>query len=239
MDFVREDNRITELPTKPPGRRGRRKNEDGPAIDDAQFVETLLAMVRREGISGLRMRRVAQVVGVSPKALYRYVNHKQGMLDILVDAILTRNMPVLADVDWEQQLRIIARSFRAAYRPYPGLLAAILAAGASVLGRPYAVRFKASAMSVFERAGVGGAGAHEIFVRFSVLIMGSVLYMESVECSDPPNPDADILDQCFEQNLDMFIADLKRITGVEFKGEKTPPSKASIARSQARVTSEI
>jgi AcrR family transcriptional regulator len=55
-------------------------------------VSSALALVDREGLSALSMRRLGAELGVDPMAIYYYVPNKDALLDAIVEA-------VMADID--------------------------------------------------------------------------------------------------------------------------------------------
>lgn len=201
----------TALEGRKPNRRGRRRNEDGPALDRERLAATLLDIARHEGVTGLQMRPVAVALGVSPKVLYNHVTDKQGMLEILVETILGECMPDVQAKPWDETLRAMARALHQAYKPYPGVLDVVLAQGCDVLQQPYTKWFHATAQGALAQAGVPPAKIYPVFVRFAVIVMGSVLYEESNARSTAPSESQESLDECFEDNVDMFLKDVERI----------------------------
>ena len=60
------------------------------------------------------MRRLAEELGVTPMSLYRYVESKDELLDVVVDALLeATRLPDELDNDWVAWLRESARRLRA------------------------------------------------------------------------------------------------------------------------------
>lgn len=71
---------IWTLP-EPPGR-------PTTSLSRAGILQAALAIVDAEGAPALTMRRVATAVGAStPMSLYRYVGSKDGLVDLLIDAV--------------------------------------------------------------------------------------------------------------------------------------------------------
>jgi TetR/AcrR family transcriptional regulator, tetracycline repressor protein len=199
-------------------RRGRRRRDEGPVLDRERLVRTLLEIAAKQGVAGLQMRTVSKMLGVSPKVLYNHVMDKRGMLDILVEAIMAESMPDLSVATWDERMREMARALRRAYRPYPGILEAVLGEGADVLQRPYTLWFHATALGALAEVGLCGDEAYEVFVRFAVLVMGSVLYGESTRRSVIPTESDEMLDRVFEKNLDMFLREVEQIHSTRGSG---------------------
>jgi AcrR family transcriptional regulator len=52
-----------------------------------RIVSTALALVDREGLASLSMRRLAATLGVDPMAIYHYLPNKAALLDAIVEAV--------------------------------------------------------------------------------------------------------------------------------------------------------
>ena len=65
-----------------PGRGERR-----PLTRDA-IVDAALALLDREGLSGLSMRKLAQELGAGAASLYWHVGNKEELLSLLLDRIV-------------------------------------------------------------------------------------------------------------------------------------------------------
>ena len=70
------------------GTRGaaRRRPPEQPLSRD-RIVSTALALVDREGLASLSMRRLAATLGVDPMAIYYYLPNKAALLDAIVEAV--------------------------------------------------------------------------------------------------------------------------------------------------------
>jgi AcrR family transcriptional regulator len=105
-----------EIFTEPPPRkRGRRRLDEGPALDRDRLIATLLTIVEREGLAAINMRRVARDLDVSPRLIYHHIRDKETMLVTLFDQILARHMPKLDGLDWQETLRAVAATAPQAY----------------------------------------------------------------------------------------------------------------------------
>jgi AcrR family transcriptional regulator len=75
------------------GRPGRRRGR----LSRELVMTTALALVDREGLSGLSMRRLAAELGVEAMALYRYAAGKDALLDGLVEAVFGEFLATLRE----------------------------------------------------------------------------------------------------------------------------------------------
>lgn len=79
-------------------RRGR------PAILDlSAVIEGALTLIERVGVDGLTMKALAQELGVTPMAAYRYVDNKQALLELVVTEVLSRTVAP-TEGTWDERL---------------------------------------------------------------------------------------------------------------------------------------
>lgn len=72
------------------------------ALSRTQIVDAAYAILRRDGLSGLSMRRLAQELGVQPGALYHYVASKQDLLAGVAERILAAGTQTVSTTDLAQ-----------------------------------------------------------------------------------------------------------------------------------------
>ncbi|MFF8905113.1 TetR/AcrR family transcriptional regulator [Streptomyces olivaceoviridis] len=108
---------------------GRRRRLSRPVVLDAA-----VALVDREGLAALTVRRLAADLGVEPMTLYRYTDGKEGLLDGLVEVFFAevngrlRTSVERARADaageprWRTELRRIARAFAGVVHAHPEVL---------------------------------------------------------------------------------------------------------------------
>ena len=107
-----------------------RKPRRGPApgLSLERIAAAGIALADAEGLAAASMRRVADAVGVTPMALYRYLPGKRELMDVMVEAALGEPAPPL-EGDGRAQLTAAAHAIRALHRRHPWLHEA-------TLGRP-------------------------------------------------------------------------------------------------------
>jgi AcrR family transcriptional regulator len=59
-----------------------------PVLTRAQIVAAAIALVDRDGLAALSMRRLAAELGVGPMTLYYHVPDKAGLEDLIFDAVM-------------------------------------------------------------------------------------------------------------------------------------------------------
>ena len=101
-------------------------------MDDKRrlILDQALALVDERGLAAMSMRAVAERVGLTSMALYPYVGGKDALLDGLVELLHvelgTAYGADLADIDWPERLRALARSVRALAHAHPGAFPLLL-----------------------------------------------------------------------------------------------------------------
>jgi AcrR family transcriptional regulator len=93
-----------------------------PALTRQRVVVEALALISTDGVEALSMRVLAARLGVVPGALYRHVQSKEQLQDLIVDG-------VLAEVDrevghlpsWTRQVAELARRLRSTLERHPGV----------------------------------------------------------------------------------------------------------------------
>jgi AcrR family transcriptional regulator len=89
-----------------------------------QVVAEALAVIAADGAGALSMRALAARLGVVPGALYRHVRSKEELCDLAVDGVLAEvQTQVDSDLNWADQVRVIAGRLRAAMEDHPGIAA--------------------------------------------------------------------------------------------------------------------
>jgi TetR/AcrR family transcriptional regulator, tetracycline repressor protein len=95
-------------------------------LNRAELVATALAVVDAEGLDALTIRRVAQVHDVTPMALYRHFQDKDGLLDAIAERLLSDvRLKEPDDRPWEEQVRDLLSRFLEALRPHPNAAALV------------------------------------------------------------------------------------------------------------------
>jgi len=82
-------------------------------------IEAALTIGDSEGADAVSLRRVARELGVTPMALYRYVDSKEGLLAAVAERAFEEfELPTESD-DWREELKALAHSFRRLLLTHP------------------------------------------------------------------------------------------------------------------------
>ncbi|QBD80834.1 TetR family transcriptional regulator [Ktedonosporobacter rubrisoli] len=100
------------------GRSGR------PKISRELVLDAALALVDRDGIAGLSMRKLGVQLGIEAMTLYYYFPNKDAILDGLIEreAIKALNVPVGPPEEWARWLRGLAVALHEELLRHPRLL---------------------------------------------------------------------------------------------------------------------
>src|SRR6185437_5148073 len=95
---------------------------DNGRLNRSMILQTALRIVDRDGVDGLSMRRLSEVVGRDPVVLYRHVPNKAALLDGVAEMVLAQLSVDSTDSDWAGQLRTVARDFRQLALTHPNVV---------------------------------------------------------------------------------------------------------------------
>jgi TetR/AcrR family tetracycline transcriptional repressor len=99
---------------------------DRPGLSRDRVVDVALAIVDRDGLDGLTMRRLASDLGVEAMSLYHWFPNKAAILDALVEAALRETaarVEVAPEMGWRANLRALALAYRQVLLAHPNTLA--------------------------------------------------------------------------------------------------------------------
>lgn len=89
-----------------------------------QIAEAAVALADAEGLEAVSMRKLAEGLGVSTMALYRYVDTKDELLELMTDAVIDTTVLTAEVSDWRTLFREVARRRRATSLEHPWIPAA-------------------------------------------------------------------------------------------------------------------
>jgi AcrR family transcriptional regulator len=77
-----------------------------------RVLRAAMAHADRHGLDDLSMRKLAEVLGVAPMALYRHIANKDDLIDAMIDVVFTEIEPPARDAEWVTAMRQRAISVR-------------------------------------------------------------------------------------------------------------------------------
>ncbi|MFD9127409.1 TetR/AcrR family transcriptional regulator [Kitasatospora sp. NPDC059571] len=178
-------------------------------------LDAAVALVDREGLGALTMRRLATELGVESMALYRYTPGKEALLDGLTESFFTRVNDRLRTSaasgphqserlqpeqqrserhrpEWRLELRRIARAFAAVAHAHPEILPLVATRPLTVpvARRPTPVLELAEhILAVLGRAGFDDATALTVYRAFAAWNLGCLLVEKRQVVDNPEEPD--------------------------------------------------
>ena len=122
-----------------------------------------------DGYDALTMRAVANRMGASPMALYRYFATKDELIDAMLDRVLGRMAPTPPSDDWLADLTAFATAHRSVLAAHPWAIVPLFThsnpgVNAAMLGE--------TAFAILKRGGVTGVDAVATFCGILALNYG-------------------------------------------------------------------
>jgi AcrR family transcriptional regulator len=143
-----------------------------------RVLATALALIDRDGIEGLSMRRLAGALDRDPMILYRHAPNKAALLDGVAETVLAQLQVDPTDPDWAAQLRAVAAHYRRLALAHPHVVPLLVTRPlATPLGLrpPGTLRPLEDILALLTGAGFSGADALHIYRALFGFLHGHVL----------------------------------------------------------------
>ncbi|MFI8947861.1 TetR/AcrR family transcriptional regulator [Streptomyces sp. NPDC053750] len=135
------------------GRPGGRRGGQPSGLDRERITEVTVRLLDAEGLAKFSMRRLAAELNVTAMSVYWYVDTKDELLELALDAVfgeLRRPDPEAAE-DWRVQLRTLARENRRLLVRHPWLSQLV---GTYLNIGPHSLAFSRAVQGVMRRSGL-------------------------------------------------------------------------------------
>ena len=152
--------------------------QDSDQLSRSVILQTALAIVDRDGVDGLSMRRLSNALGRDPVMLYRHVPNKAAVLDGVVEIVLAQLVVEKTDPDWAAQLRTVAHNFRRLALTHPKVVPLLVTRPlATPLGQrpPGMLRPLEDVLALLTSAGFTGRDALHIYRLLFGYLYGHIL----------------------------------------------------------------
>jgi AcrR family transcriptional regulator len=139
------------------------------------ILDAAVALVDREGLDGLSMRKLGAALGVEAMTLYHYVPNKAALLDGLVEWVVQRSVtaPALASgLPWDRALRRYAETLRTTLLGHPGVLPLFFTRPAVT---PQALKALEEGLRVLAEAGFALPQAQDMMNVLSIFVVGHAM----------------------------------------------------------------
>ncbi|MFD7322795.1 TetR/AcrR family transcriptional regulator [Streptomyces sp. NPDC059875] len=125
------------------------------SLTQDQLAAAALAVIDRDGLTGLSMRTVAKELGMSTMGLYRYVADRDELEGLVVERVLSAvdPTPPAADTPWRERIEVMVRRLRDSVGAHPA------AVPLTVTHRhrlPGLLRWSESLLGLLAEAGIEG-----------------------------------------------------------------------------------
>ncbi|MGW7509124.1 TetR/AcrR family transcriptional regulator [Streptomyces massasporeus] len=111
------------------GKAHRRRGGGQPSgLDRGRIIEVTVRLLDAEGLAKFSMRRLAGELNVTAMSVYWYVDTKDDLLELALDAAMGEMAlpdPEAADADWRDQMRALAREYRTLLVRHPWVSALV------------------------------------------------------------------------------------------------------------------
>jgi AcrR family transcriptional regulator len=158
---------------KPPAAKG---PKPGLALD--RIVATAVAIADAEGLGAVSMNRVAKELRTGAMSLYRYVESKDELLALMVDAALGEVPPTPATGGWRARLERWARATLAGLARHPWAVNAPIAGPPLA---PHAVAWFEDALAALAGTGLTAAEKPSVVLMLSGYVTNHVTVMSQVQ----------------------------------------------------------
>jgi AcrR family transcriptional regulator len=118
----------------------------GERLSRERILGAALALVARDGLDALSMRRLAQDLDVWPMSLYRYFHDKDELVAALADAAAENIAPPATVGPWREQMQELLGQARTIFERHPGGLR-------PQDDGPAAARVRDTGLAILQRAG--------------------------------------------------------------------------------------
>jgi AcrR family transcriptional regulator len=88
-------------------------------LDRQAIVDAALELADDVGLEAVSLRNIAELLGVTPMALYRHVENKEALLDAMADELYAEIVPKRHAAGWWHALAGIARATRSLLLAHP------------------------------------------------------------------------------------------------------------------------
>lgn len=170
-------------------------------LDRSVVVAAAERVAERGGVRSVTVRALATELGLSTTAMYRYVDGKAELLNLIAEAILA-SVELPESGPWQQRIRVVANSARKAMLRIDGIADVLQTQPAKGAAR----QVDALMQQLVVDAGVPPARRASARMLLMIFILGSVSFEQALDGLSHQLTEAP--ETRFQQGLDMLIAGL-------------------------------
>ncbi|RBQ15735.1 TetR/AcrR family transcriptional regulator [Spongiactinospora rosea] len=155
-----------------------------------------LDFLGRYGPAELTMRSLATELGVSPRALYNYVEDRRDLITVAAEIFESGwHSPPLDPARWREDLRAFCRELRAHYRRHPGMTTLAYSENITMARHPVMLRNVDALIGLFAQIGLPLQDAYRACMETIRLVAGFVELQDSLHDRPPAHVTPDDLDR--------------------------------------------
>ena len=148
-----------------------------PALSPTQIARVAIQIADVDGLESVTMKRVAQEVGVTTMALYRYFPGKVDLISLMIDSAGEPTPPFRkSSSPWHKRLKLWAHSCLRIYQEHPGFLEAT-SARHSLMG-PNELSLMEAALKMLAESGLSPKERHHAFLAIIGHVRGYATFKE-------------------------------------------------------------
>jgi AcrR family transcriptional regulator len=170
-------------------------------LDRGVVVAAAVRVAERSGVCGVTVRTLAAELGLSTTAMYRYVDGKAELLNLIAEATLA-SVELPESGPWQQRIRVFANSARKAMLRIDGIADVLQTHPAKGAAR----QVDALMQQLVADAGVPPSRRESARMLLMIFILGSVSFEQALD--GLPHQLAEAPESRFTQGLDVLIAGL-------------------------------
>ncbi|MFE5917647.1 TetR/AcrR family transcriptional regulator [Streptomyces sp. NPDC056468] len=154
---------------RPTHRKGR------PTLTRESVGRAALDFLDQHEPAELTMRALAAELGVSPRALYNYVEDRRDLITVAAELFESEwQAPELEPGRWRESLRAYCRDLRAHYRRHPGMTTLALTENITMARHPVMLRNVDALIGFFGHVGLSLPDAYRACMETIRLVVGFV-----------------------------------------------------------------
>jgi len=132
-------------------------------------LEAAIALADESGLHAASMRRLAEVLGVTPMALYKHVANREQLIGGMLDRLVLRIDEPVSGLPWQDALRARIRSARAVMNAHPWAQTAI---ETRATASPTVLAYMDSLMAIMFEGGLSADLVHHAMHALSTRMWG-------------------------------------------------------------------
>ncbi|MEV8404418.1 TetR/AcrR family transcriptional regulator, partial [Streptomyces niveus] len=176
----------------PPARRRPTHRKGRATLTRESVGRAALDFLGEHGAAELTMRSLAAELGVSPRALYNYVEDRRDLVTVAAEIFEAAWRPPELDPApgrWRESLRAFCRDLRAHHRAHPGMTTLALSENITAARHPVMLRNVDALIGFFAGAGLSPQDAYRACMESIRLVVGFVEFTDSLHDRPPAHLD--------------------------------------------------